>query len=380
MIYLDNAATSFTKPPAVLREVYRCISEYCGNPGRSGHRLSLAAAKKVFECRTLASELVGLPDPSGIIFTQNTTHAINLAIKGILKRGDHVIISDIEHNSVLRPVSRLADEGVIEYDIFSSRVCEGRKNPSLICASIAKRLKKNTRAVVCAHASNICSGTLPIAEIGSFCKKHGILFIVDAAQSAGHLPIDMAKMGIDALCAPAHKGLYGIQGAGFLALSPSLHSSLDTLTEGGNGINSLERAMPDFSPERYEAGTLATPAIAGLCEGIRHISTVGIESIHAHECELYKRAEESLMNIRGIKVYLPDVQGSVLLFNKEGIASEELAAHLDSYGICVRGGYHCTPLAHKTLSTPEGGAVRVSFGIFNKKSDVDALAYAVSKL
>ena len=380
MIYLDNAATSFPKPVATVKEVVRCMTQYCGNPGRGGHSLSLEAAKKVFECRCEAAELIGSPDPEGIVFTQNTTHALNLVIKGLFRAGDHVIISDMDHNSVLRPLARLAADGVIEYSVFPTRTLDQNRSPSLICAGIARRMKPNTRAVICSHASNVCSMSLPLERIGAFCKKHGLYFIVDAAQSAGHLPINMEKMNIDALCAPSHKALYGPQGAGFAALAPTLRQKLNTLTEGGNGVNSFELFMPDSSPERYEAGTLPTPSIAGLCEGIKHVKSIGVSAINEYESELYIYARELLSNTRGITVYAPDHVGSVLLFNKEGKSSEELARTLNEYGICTRGGFHCSPLAHKTLGTDESGAVRISFGIFNKKSEIEALAKALNEI
>ena len=380
MIYLDNAATSFPKPNAVTREVVRCITQYCGNPGRGGHSLSLAAAKKVFECRCEAADLIGSPEVEGIVFTQNTTHALNLVIKGLLKAGDHVIISDMEHNSVLRPIARLASEGVIEYSVFPTRTLDKNPSPSLICAGIARRMKSNTKAVICSHASNVCSMSLPLEKIGAFCKKYGLYFIVDAAQSAGHLPINMEKMNIDALCAPSHKALYGPQGAGFAALAPSLSSKLDTLTEGGNGVNSFEVFMPESSPERYEAGTLPTPSVAGLCEGIKHVKSIGVTAIKEYESELYIYARELLLNTKGITVYAPDHVGSVLLFNKNENTSEELARKLNGSGICTRGGFHCSPLAHKLLGTEESGAVRISFGIFNKKSEIEFLAKTLNEI
>ena len=380
MIYLDNAATSFPKPNAVTREVVRCMTRYCGNPGRGGHSLSLLAARKVFECRTEAAELLGCPDADKIVFTQNTTHALNLVIKGLFKKGDHLIISDMEHNSVLRPIAKLAEAGIIEYSVFKTRVQETNKNPALICADIAKKLKDNTRAVIASHASNISSMSLPLYEIGSFCKKHGLYFIVDGAQSAGHLPINMAKMNIDALCVPSHKALYGPQGCGFAALSEELSTKLDTLTEGGSGVNSFDLIMPDASPERYEAGTLPTPAIAGLCEGIKLIKSIGTEAINDYECDLYRYALERLLNISGVTVYTPEYVGAVLLFNKDGKSPEELASLLNANGICVRAGYHCAPLAHNTLGTADTGAVRMSFSIFNKKSDIDALLKVVNEI
>ncbi len=380
MIYLDNAATTFPKPPEVAREVFRCMTQYCGNPGRGGHSLSLAAAKKVYECRLAIADLIGCAEPESIVFTENTTHALNLVIKGLLKKGDHVIISDMEHNSVLRPIAKLESEGVIEYSVFPTRTLDEKRNPSFICAGIARRMRKNTRAVICSHASNICSAALPLAEIGAFCKRYGLLFIVDAAQSAGHLPIDMQKMNIDALCAPAHKSLYGPQGAGFLALAPSLSEVLDTLSEGGNGVNSFDTFMPQRPPERYEAGTLPTPSIAGLVEGINFIKHIGITTICDYERDLYVYARELLANSHGVEVYAKNHEGAVILFNKNGKTPEEVAGFLDSKGICTRAGFHCAPLAHKTLGTDTTGAVRASFGIFTRKSDVETLAKALSEI
>lgn len=378
MIYLDNAATTFPKPLAVSKEVFRCMSEYCGNSGRSGHALSLAAANKIFECRSELASLFGVCDPSRIIFTQNATHALNIVIKGLLHEGDHVIISDIEHNSVLRPIQRLADKNIITYDVFKSRICEERRSPTLICAEIARLVKRNTRLVICNHSSNICSASLPIAEIGAFCRRHGIFFAVDASQSAGALPIDVVKMNIDALCAPGHKALYGPQGSGFVILGEK--TELETLIEGGSGTNSLEARMPEASPERYEAGTLPTPAIAGLCEGVKLIRRIGVSAIGQYERDLCRYAQEQLAAIKGVKIYAPEHLGSTILINQSGHSSEELSRRLNDVGICTRGGFHCTPLAHKTLGTLDSGGLRISFGIFNKRAHIDALCQRLSEL
>lgn len=338
----------------------------------------MASAEIIYKCRERMSDFFGLDAPENIIFTLNTTYALNLLIKGILREGDHVLISDLEHNSVLRPVDALARAGVVEYDVFPSLCLDPRCSPTRICAGIAKRLRPNTRLLICTHASNICSYHFPLAEIGEFCHKNGILFAVDAAQSAGHLPIHMKEMHIDALCAPGHKGLYGTQGCGSLALSPAL--SLETLVEGGNGVHSLEAGMPLESPERFEAGTLPTPAIAALCRGVEHIHTLGIETIAAHEKALYLRLLSMLMETNGFTVYAPEHQGAVLLFNLDGIPSETVAGALGKRGICVRGGFHCSALGHKTLGTTEDGAVRVSFGIFNTPRDVELLYAALREI
>lgn len=376
--YLDNAATSFPKPLSVYEEVARCMTRYCGNPGRSSHSLSLGAARKIYECRSLLADLLGISELERIIFTINTTYALNTVIKGVLKKGDHVIISDLEHNAVLRPIHKLSSAGEIEYDVFSSMLLSPRRSPTLICAKIASLLRPNTRMVIATHASNICSATLPIREIGEFCRKRGIFFLVDAAQSAGHYPIDVESMNISALCAPSHKALYGPQSCGIIALGKGI--TIDTLIEGGNGVSSLEPDMPLFAPERYEAGTLPTPIIAGLCEGIKSINSYGIPAIAEYESSLFTYALEALCNIPELSVYAPSYKGATLLFNLNGISSEELAQTLDSYGICARGGFHCSALAHKTLGTSDGGALRISFGIFNQKKDIDALARSLSSI
>lgn len=377
-VYLDNAATSFPKPRSVIREVNNCISKYCGNPGRGAHAFAMESAKRIYECRELISDLFGVGAPERVAFTLNTTYAVNLLVKGLLSKGDHVIISDLEHNSVWRPIYKMAENGDIEYSVFPSMCGDTRATPTRICAGIARLIRPNTRLLICTHASNICSYSLPIREIGAFCRRHGILFAVDAAQSAGHLPIDMEAMGIDALCAPGHKGLYGIQGAGFLAFSEKI--KLDTLVEGGNGLASLEGTMSEDFPERYEAGTLPTPAIVGLAEGIKVLSSLGLDKISAHEKALFNYASGKLLQIPDITVHMPQYQGSVLLFSHRNIQSEKLASMLGDMGICLRGGFHCSALGHKTLGTGQHGAVRASFGLFNSSADVDRLVDAIAEI
>ncbi len=377
-VYLDNAATTFPKPPSVLREANVCLSSYCGNPGRSTHPLAMTSAQKLYECREKLAAFFNTDTPEKVFFTLNTTYALNLFIKGFLKKGDHVLISDLEHNSVFRPIWKMAKEGLIEYDIFPSYCLDPKCNPTRICAGIATRLRPNTKLVLCTHASNICSYHFPLKEMGAFCHKHGVLFAVDAAQSAGHVPIHMKEMCIDALCAPGHKGLYGTQGCGFLMLSKDL--SLDTLVEGGNGLHSLEPFMSDEIPERFESGTLCVPAIASLLKGIEQLDRIGMDTIAEHEKSLFNRLCDSLQNMGGFTVYAPEHQGGVFLFNMNGVPSETVASALGERGICVRGGFHCSPLGHMTLGTGENGAVRASFGIFNTVWDVDYLVNSLSEL
>ena len=378
MIYLDNAATSFPKPPAVAAEVARCITDYGGNAGRGAHSLALAAANKIFECRAELAELFGASDADRVFFTQNTTYGINTVIKGLLKNGDHVIISDMEHNAVYRPIVKLAAEGKITYDVFKTFTADPRHSHARVCASFESLIRPNTRMVFCVHSSNICSATLPIAEIGKVCRRHGVLLCVDGAQSAGHIPIDITRLGIDALCVPGHKGLYGPQGSGAVILGKNI--ALDTLVEGGNGVDSLEPQMTLSSPERYEAGTLSLPAIAGLCEGVKELKKRGIDASAERCSELCRTLCERLACMGGVELYVPQYRGSVALFNVRGVPCETVAAALDERGICVRAGLHCAPLAHKTLGTDKTGAVRVSFGIYNTFSDIDALCRALNDI
>ena len=378
MTYLDNAATSFPKPRRVWEEQERCMRSYCGNAGRGSHRLAMRAAEKIYECREQVASLMGCSHPENVIFTMNTTVAINMAVKGLLRRGDHVLISDLEHNAVWRPVCKLAREGKITYGIFPSYVGSDVRRAQRICQGIEEMIRPNTRMLICTHASNVCSATMPVDEIGALCRRHGIIFVVDGAQSAGHLPISMEEMGIDVLCLPGHKGLMGVQGSGCLLLGDGVYA--ETLLEGGSGLHSLDEAMPEDSPERYEAGTLPTPAIAGLCEGVRFVSEVGVESILAHEISLCQRIKERLTSLEGVTLLAPAFDGGILLFYANGIPADVLGAELDKRGICVRSGFHCAALAHRTLETPSDGAVRVSAGYFNRPSDADALWKAMKEI
>ena len=249
IVYLDHAATSYPKPLSVRTAVARCLTEYGGNPGRGTHTLAMRAAEKVYECRERVAALFGVADPERVIFTMNTTYALNLALKGLIHAGDHVILSDMEHNAVWRPLYQWEQEGKISIDQFRSRAEEKRADPFEICAEIEKVLKKESRVLVCNHASNICSMEFPIREMAAFCHSHGLSFVVDGAQSAGRIPIAVDDWGIDTLCVPAHKGLLGIQGCGALILGKGVCP--DSVFQGGNGVYSLDGDMTDQLPERY---------------------------------------------------------------------------------------------------------------------------------
>ena len=370
--YLDNAATSFPKPPSVIKEVEKCLSTYCGNAGRGSHKLSLFAANKIYECREEICSLINAPSPESVIFTPSCSYGLNLIIKGTLEIGDHVLISDMEHNSVFRPIKKLADDGKITFDIFDCLL----KTESEILNSIKSKLKSNTKMIICNHQSNVCSFVAPTEKIGELCKKFNILFATDVAQSIGHYNIDVQKSNINYLSAPAHKGLYGMQGAGFVVINHQNH--LKTLIEGGNGIYSLEANMPDFLPERHEVGTLPLPAIVGLSEGIKEVKKRGIDEISAHERELFTFLRDGLLNLNNVIVHAPDFVGNTLSFNIKNLSTEQVGSLLDNNNIYLRTGFHCSSLTHTSLGTTDTGTIRASFGIFNTKNDVDKLLIAIN--
>ena len=374
IVYLDNAATTFPKPRPVLEAMLDCAENYCGNAGRGAHPLALASAEAIFAAREALASLF-VADTERIIFTLNTTYALNMAIKGITSRGGHILISDMEHNSTLRPVARLARDRKASYDTYPTHKNGVPLQTDDIISGIISRLRPETKLICAIHTSNICSYSLPIREIGSLCHRLGITFCVDAAQAAGHCEIDMKRDGIDVLCLPGHKGLYAPQGVGALILGDNV--SFDTIIEGGNGVNSLELTMGNILPEKYEGGTLATPSIVGLSAGVEFIRGIGISTVAAHERALWCKAYYGLCDIGGITVYAPDSAGGVLLFNIDGVDPDEVGGKLAEMGICVRTGYHCSPLAHRSLGTSDGGAIRASFSVFNTESDIDALIEGV---
>ena len=365
LIYFDNAATTFPKPHSVLKAALDVMNGYCANPGRSSHRLAIKAAETVYDCRSKLAELFGGSDEN-VVFTCSATHAINMGIKSVLHRGDHVLISDIEHNAVFRPISALASKGLITFDIYRAHT-----DPDNLTRELASRIKPNTTLICACHHSNICNLCLPIRAIGRFCKRNDILFLLDASQSAGTIPINIEDDLVDILCAPAHKGLYGIPGCGFAIFSQALADSgnISTFIEGGNGMASESPYMPDFLPDRLEAGTLPLPAIAALSAGVDFVRKNGIENIGKKEKALCKILRNGLLTINNVTVH-SKTDGSILLFSVKGITSEEFSQRLDRHRVCVRAGLHCAPLAHKRLGTPDDGAVRISFGANNSKEEM----------
>lgn len=378
-IYLDNAATTFPKPRTVRSTAYDIIKNACGNPGRSGHHISMLAAEIVYRCRRNIAEYFG-GNEENVVFTSSATHALNLGIKTSLRKGDHVLISDIEHNSVIRPITALAERGLISFSVYRADT-----EPHRLVSELTAKLRPNTAMVIACHHSNICNLIQPITDIGGFCRKNGLIFLVDASQSAGILDIDIERDGIDILCVPGHKALYGLSGSGF-ALFGKRYSDengaiLGTFIEGGNGIRSMDALMPSFLPDRLEAGTLAVPAIGTLSAGIDFVKGLGKNRIIEWERQLYERTFNGMKAFSDkLTVYESGGSGGILLFSANDIPSEELAARLDRRGICVRAGFHCAPTAHKRLATPREGAVRVSFGIMNSKKDIDILLNSLDRI
>ncbi len=377
-VYLDNAATSFPKPREVGEEMVRAVNEYGGNPGRGSHVLSRRAAEKINEARELGAQIFGSSKPENVIFTHNATEALNMAIFSAAKDGGHVLISDIEHNSVYRPVSHLADIGKISLEIYPS----AGKSENIL-QNLTSRIRSDTVLVVACHKSNIAPIELPIDEIGKLCASKGIKFVVDASQSAGNSDIDIKRCSAWAICAPGHKGLCGPQGSGLLVLGNDVKASdIGPFYFGGSGSSSSERDMPNTLPHRMEAGTLPTPAIAGLCEGMKYVIERGATDIGKHENSLLAYAKNALLNLPRIKIYLPNENvGSIMLFNVEGIHCKDVGEYLDRQGVCVRSGLHCAPLAHRRVgSYQSGGGVRVSFGAFSQKDDIEWLYRALRSI
>ncbi|MDR2909636.1 MAG: aminotransferase class V-fold PLP-dependent enzyme [Oscillospiraceae bacterium] len=377
MIYFDNAATTFPKPAAVQAASAEAFTRYGANPGRSGHPMSIDTATRVYEAREKAAAFLGAEQPEDAAFTLNCTHAVNIALKGLLCQGDHVILSDLEHNAVLRPLHALYERGIISYSI-----AETFSDPGATVRSFSRLIRPETRLIAATHASNVFGLRLPIKELGELCRQRDILFLVDAAQTAGVVPIDARATGIDFLCAAGHKGLYGPSGTGLL-ITP-LGSLLETITEGGTGSHSAEYSQPRDMPDRLESGTVNTMGILGLGAGIEWVSKITPQKIYAHEMKVATHVFERLKRIKGVILYTPDFgPGShmpVVAFNLEGKSSEEVTSRLGDMGFALRGGLHCAPLAHQKMGTLSQGAARISVGVFNTEQEADSLCDAVKKL
>jgi cysteine desulfurase family protein len=376
MIYLDNAATTYPKPKTVYKSVMDAMTRYGANPGRGSHAMAIEGARVIYETRELLAELFNLDDPMRVILTFNATDGLNMAIKGILKPGDHVVTTAMEHNSVLRPIKEMENNGVENTIVSCSN--EGKINVEDIEAAI----KSNTRMVVTTHVSNLTGTIFPIEKIGEICKKRNILYLVDGSQSAGVLEIDMIKQHIDFLAVPGHKGLLGPQGTGALLINND--AVIKELKEGGTGSESSNPHQPDFYPDKLEAGTHNLPGIAGLNAGLKYILNKGTKSILNHEKNILETFINEMRKNPKIVIYGPEDisdRSGVVPINIEGMDSSEVAYILDTeYNIAVRPGLHCAPLAHKAIGTENIGAVRFGVGPFTKRTDVMAAVKALNEI
>ena len=380
-IYLDNGSTSFPKPACVPDAVFRYMTACGSNVGRGGYEAAYDAEELVFETRERLCTLFHGEDARCAVFTPNITVSLNVLLKGFLHPGDHVLVSSMEHNAVMRPLRQLEAQGVT----FDRVPC--REDGTLPLEAAEHLLRENTKLFVCLHASNVCGTLLPVAEIGAFCKRHHLRFFLDSAQTAGVFPIDMQKMNLDAVAFTGHKGLLGPQGTGGIVMREYLSKALTPLLSGGTGSMSHTEFMPEFLPDRFEAGTMNLPGIAGLHAALGFLQETGLDTIRAHELGLTKRfldgiaplAEEGRLRLIG----LPGTE------NRTGVVSlqtpkhelAEIAAALDErFGISTRVGLHCAPAAHKTLGTFPTGTIRFSFGFFNTEEDVDCAFSALGTL
>ena len=371
---MDNGATSFPKPKSVWSAMQETLLQEGGNAGRGSHKLAAKAAERVFSVREKIAELFGSENPENVIFTKNCTEALNMCLFGYLKSGDHFLISDIEHNSVLRPAHALEQKGV-GFSVYRSLA------PNLVF-EIEKLIRPNTKLIVACHRSNILPIELPIYDIAALCKKHGIFLVIDAAQSAGSAVIDIKRLGKCAVCAPGHKGLLGPAGTGFVIFSNEVDPmEITPMTFGGSGSASAELDMPSVFPERLEAGTLNVVGISGLGAGVDFVRSVGQSYIREYEREMAAYCQDVLLNLGLVQVYMPNrVPIGTLLFNVSGVFAEDVSKYLDSRNICTRSGLHCAYMAHKLNGTQKIGAVRASFGIFNTKKDAERLYFALKSL
>jgi cysteine desulfurase/selenocysteine lyase len=379
MIYLDNAATSWPKPPAVAEAMVHFLDHVGANPGRAGHRLAVEAARTVYGAREAVAELFGAPDPLRVVFGANVTEALNLALRGLLRPGDHAITSSMEHNSVMRPLRALEREGV------SLTIVPCSPEGVLDLAPIEAAILPETKMIVLNHASNVVGTILPVAEVGQVARRHGLLTLVDVAQTAGALPIDVERDAIDLLAFTGHKSLYGPMGTGGLIIGERVDASrLEPIKRGGTGSRSEREEQPDFLPDACESGTPNAVGLAGLEAGIRWVLQQGVDEIRAREAMLTQQLIDGLRAIPNVTVYGTldaACQTATVAFNVTGMEPSEVGLRLDDeHGVLCRVGLHCSPATHKTLGTFPAGTVRFGLSAFNTAEDVDAAIEAVHQL
>lgn len=378
MIYFDNAATTYPKPEIVRKALAGSLVKYGANPGRSGYEMALETAAQIYRTRLAVSRFFNMDDENRVIFTQNCTASLNTVIKGLAKKGSHFIISDLEHNAVVRPLETLKQRGICTYSI-----AHVDKNDSETVENFKSLIKENTVAFVCTAASNVFGKMLPINKLTELAHRHSILIICDAAQTAGVVDIDLKRDAVDYLCVAAHKGLYCPMSTGLLLMNNTLNP--DTLIEGGTGNMSSVFTQPDDPPERYESGTLNVPLISTINSGLYFVNNIGTENIYNHEMGLIKRIYSQLSEIKGVRLYTDPFSETesfvpLLSFNIEGMSSEQTAQKLADAGIAVRAGYHCAYLAHKAYGTADFGTVRIAPSVFTDNKDVKILLNSIFKI
>ncbi|MPL97932.1 putative cysteine desulfurase [bioreactor metagenome] len=374
MIYLDNAATTIKKPQCVIEAVVNAMT-HMGNAGRGANEASLDASRIIYDTREKISDLVNLKNPSRVAFTCNSTESLNIAIKGILTNKDHAITTSLEHNSVLRPLYELEEKGM------ELSVVQCDENGNVNYDDFEKLIKENTKAIVCTHASNLVGNVLDVKKIGQISKKHNLVLIVDASQSAGVFEIDMQDMNIDILCFTGHKGLLGPQGTGGLCVREGIN--VRPLKVGGSGVNTFSKTQPEAMPTILEAGTLNGHAIAGLNAALDYLKEEGIENIQKREEELMFRFYNGIKDIKDIKIYgnFENKRAAIVAFNVGDIDSAAFSDELSlDYDISTRPGAHCAPLMHKAMNTEEQGAVRFSFSHYNTEEEIDTAINAVKEI
>ncbi len=379
MIYLDHAATSWPKPPEVIRAIEEYYETAGGNPGRSGHRLSIAGGRIVYRTRELIAELFNAPDPMRVIFTHNATQAINLALRGLLRPGDNVVTTSIEHNAVMRPLRALEKEGV------ELKVVQCADDGSLDTGKLEDAVGPSAKLVLMIHASNVTGTILPVKKAAEIAHRAGALLLVDVAQTAGVLPIDVQGMGIDLLVFTGHKGLQGPMGTGGLVIGTRVDTdSFPPMLHGGTGSRSEFQEQPEHLPDKYESGTMNGAGIAGLGAGVRFVTKSGIANIHSRETELMAELLKGLRDIKGVKIYGldgPECRTAVVSFTLSGHTVSEIGLRLDEeFGILCRVGLHCAPAAHRTTGTFPAGTVRFALGIGTTREEVRTTLDAMKKI
>ena len=374
MIYLDNGATSFPKPRSVYEEMIKCVRDYCANPGRGAHDMSIRCDMEIYECRERIAKLFNIDNPLNVIFTANATDGLNIAIHGLLEKGDHIITSYLEHNSVLRPVKQKERQGV------EVSLLKGDKDGLLSVDEIEKEIKSNTKAIIINHGSNVIGTIQDIKAIGDLARRNNIKFIVDGAQTAGAIEIDIDKYNIDLLAVPGHKGLLGPQGTGALIINKNV--ALKELKYGGTGSQSHSLEQPQFLPDKFESGTLNTPGIVGLNSGLKFIEDEGINNIRIKEKTLVDFLLGEFESMPFIECYGTNSKDSsaIISINIEGMESSEVGKLLNKKDIYVRTGYHCAPLVHKVIGTEKRGTVRISPGYFNTLDEMKQLLIELKKI